>query len=388
MQAANTRDREPARVLVCIGTRPEAIKLAPVIAELRDRRGLEPVVCLTAQHRDLLDQVLDVFTIDPDHDLDLMRSGQGLDQVTADVVMGVSRVIALESPAAVVVQGDTTTAFASALAAFYAGVPVGHVEAGLRTYDPRSPFPEEMNRRLVGSLATWHFAPTERAAAALLREGVDEANVFEVGNTVIDALESVLDVARSRGPVGLSGNGWWPSDERRFVLVTGHRRESFGLGLSNVCEALRRIALDFSAADIVYPVHPNPNVVDPVREMLGDLPNVHLVPPLDYLSFVWLMERAAVIVSDSGGVQEEAPYFGTPVLVTRACTERMEAIEAGVARLVGTNVDSIVREAKRELSYTAPSRVGVSPFGDGKSVGRIVDVLSEYLEGAPALTAT
>lgn len=363
-------------VLTVFGTRPEAIKMAPVVRELRARPGVRPLVCVTAQHRQMLDQVLTTFGIAPDYDLDVMREGQDLAGLTAAVVTGLSPLLDDLRPDAVLVQGDTTTAMAAALAAFYRRIPVGHVEAGLRTGDRYSPFPEEINRRLISAIGTWHFAPTERAAGALRAEGITPAAITVTGNTVIDAL---LTVAGQNG-AGAAPAGDDPGE--RVILVTAHRRENFGEPLEAICRALATLAARRQNLRIIYPVHLNPRVQEPVRRLLGGHPRIDLLPPLGYVQFVQLMRRAEVILTDSGGAQEEAPAFGRPVLVLRSETERPEAIEAGTARLVGTDAATIVAETERLLddpaSYRAMARA-INPFGDGKAARRIVDILLDRL---------
>lgn len=363
------------KVIVGFGTRPEAIKLAPVIKELQSRPGeFRTRIVVTAQHRGMLDQVLDVFGIVPDHDLDVMKPGQTLTDVTARVLAGIEPVLAAERPDIVLVQGDTTSAFVSALAAYYQRVAVGHVEAGLRTEDKYSPYPEEMNRRLVGVLADLHFAPTERARENLLREGVPADRIHVTGNTVIDALHLAL---ASRKPWSV------PALERlhpdsRLLLVTAHRRESFGPGFKRICEALARIVDRNPEVEVIYPVHLNPSVRGPVMSILGNHARIHLIEPLEYLPFVRLMERAHIILTDSGGIQEEAPGLGKPVLVLRDKTERPEAIEAGTARLVGTDVERIVGQTELLLrdddEYARMARA-VNPFGDGRAARRILDAV-------------
>lgn len=358
-------------VLTIFGTRPEAVKLAPVIRELAGRAGVRARVCVTAQHREMLDQVLAIFGIVPDHDLALMRPGQALPDLTARVLTGVSGVLAAERPDVVLVQGDTTTAMAGALAAFYARVPVGHVEAGLRSYDRYSPYPEEINRRIVGTMATWHFAPTARAAEALRREGVPEASIHVTGNTVVDALLATLEAtAPPQWP--------FPRNGRRLLLVTAHRRENFGAPLEGIFGALRALVDRNPDVELAYPVHLNPQVQEPARRILGDHERIHLLPPQDYASFVHLMARSALILTDSGGIQEEAPTLGKPTLVLRRETERPEAITAGTARLVGTNPAVILAETERLLhdpaAYAAMARAS-NPFGDGRAARRIVDLL-------------
>jgi len=367
------------RILSIFGTRPEAIKMASVVKALAGCDEIESRVCVTAQHRQMLDQVLDLFRIVPDHDLDLMKPGQDLTGITCGALTGLKDVIAACKPDCVLVQGDTTTAFAGALAAFYQRIPVGHVEAGLRTGNIYAPWPEEVNRCLVGRIATWHFAPTPQARDNLLREGVRAADVHVTGNTVIDALLEV--VARIRDDAALTADlaQRFPfiDPTRRLVLVTGHRRENFGPGFENICQALGDIARR-GDVQVVYPVHLNPNVQEPVKRLLGELGNVHLIPPQDYLPFVYLMSRAHLIITDSGGVQEEAPSLGKPVLVMRDTTERPEAVDAGTVKLVGTGRARIVAEAitllDDRVAYEAMSRAH-NPYGDGQAAQRICDLL-------------
>jgi UDP-N-acetylglucosamine 2-epimerase (non-hydrolysing) len=365
--------------MFCFGTRPEAIKLAPVIQELvRHPREFELVVLVTAQHRHMLDQVLRVFDIKPDYDLNLMHPGQSLGDVTVAALRGIERVLRRIRPDIVIVQGDTTSALAAALAAFYQRIPVGHVEAGLRTNDRYSPYPEEMNRRLISRLADLHFAPTRFAEENLLREGVPRGRIRVTGNTVVDALKAMLHSnAKSYIPVIDV-----IAARHRVILVTAHRRESFGPGFERICRALRTIVERNPEVDIVYPVHLNPNVRKPVRAVLSGVQRMHLIEPLDYLPFVRLMQRAYLILTDSGGIQEEAPALGKPVLVMRDVTERPEAVEAGTAKLVGTDQDAIVAAAERLLRSAAAYRrmSGVrNPFGDGRSSARIVAVLRRFL---------
>lgn len=364
-------------VLVVLGTRPEAIKLAPVIRALAAEPSLRVCVARTGQHRELVDQVLDVFDLRPDHDLATMTTNQTLPDLTSRLVVALDRLIARAAPQTVLVQGDTTTAFAAALAAFYHRVPVGHVEAGLRTGNRYAPFPEEINRRLISVLSTWHFAPTTRNEAALLAEGIAAADVRVTGNTVIDALQLILQTTCS--PLDeLPGPG------RRLLLVTAHRRESFGAPFAALCRAIRRIADTHPALDICYPVHLNPNVRQPVAQALAGHPRIHLLEPLDYVSFVHLLARADLVLTDSGGVQEEAPALGKPVLVMREVTERPEAIEAGIVELVGTDEERIVRRVNALLNdaaaYAARARP-VSPYGDGRASARIVAFLRTRLLG-------
>ena len=365
------------KVLVCFGTRPEAIKLAPLVKEFFKRPAFSTRVCVTAQHREMLDQVLELFEIRPDHDLNLMSPGQTLEELTRAILRSVTEVLLAEKPELVVVQGDTTTAFAAGLAAFYQAIEVVHVEAGLRTKDKHAPFPEEMNRKMVSCLADWHFAPTERAREALLREDYPAERVFAVGNTVIDALTEVVERTRQRD-AEIRSSVPMIDCNRRLLLITGHRRENFGEGFRNICGAVRRIAQNNPDMEIVYPVHLNPAVQKPVKSTLGGLGNVHLIPPQDYLRFVWLLDRSAIVLTDSGGVQEEAPSLGKPVLVMRKATERPEAVEAGVAKLVGTDPELIVSAVQTLIDdaeeYRKMSR-SQNPYGDGTSSGRIVDIL-------------
>lgn len=370
------------RVLSVFGTRPEAIKMAPVVRAVATTPGLEGRVCVTAQHRDMLDPVLDLFGIHPDHDLDLMRPGQDLTDLTARVLLGVRDVLAVEKPDVVLVHGDTTTTFAAALAAFYARVPVGHVEAGLRTGDLAAPFPEEANRVLADRLCRHFFAPTDRSRDNLLAEGVPADRVHVTGNTVIDALLLVRDRVAAR-PLDSFGDVFGSAagvvaGEGPLVLVTGHRRESFGQGFLDICTSIAKLAARFPHVAFVYPVHLNPNVQRPVREHLSGLSNVHLLAPLDYAPFVRLMDRCTLVLTDSGGIQEEAPGLGKPVLVMRDVTERPEGVEAGTVALVGTDPVRIIDGVSRLLTdpehYGAMSRA-TNPYGDGRAAARIVDVL-------------
>jgi UDP-N-acetylglucosamine 2-epimerase (non-hydrolysing) len=361
-------------VLTIFGTRPEAVKLAPVIKELERHPGFASRVCVTAQHREMLDPFLKLFEIVPDYDLNVMQPRQSLFDVTSRVLLGLEGVLKEEKPDVVLVQGDTTTAFAGALAAFYTKKKIGHVEAGLRTKDRYNPFPEEINRRLVTHLADLHFAPTERARANLLAEGIRDEMVFVTGNTVIDSL--LMTLGRTKGqdhlPDVLDDPG------RKLILVTAHRRESFGTGLANITQALREIAARADDVEIVYPVHLNPNVRSAVEGALRGVARVHLIEPVDYVAFVHLMERAFLILTDSGGIQEEAPSLNKPVLVMREVTERPEAVEAGAAKLVGTSSGTIVEETLRLLrdgeEYDRMAKAG-NPFGDGHAAERIVRAL-------------
>lgn len=368
------------KTLIVIGTRPEAIKMAPVIGELRRRPAFDVSVCLTSQHRELLDQVIALFDIPVDHDLDLMTSDQTLGDVTSRVLLGMEGVLEDVAPDVVLTQGDTTTSFAAALAAYYRRIRVGHVEAGLRTFDKYSPFPEEINRRLGDALADYHYAPTPKARDNLLAEGISGSHVVVTGNTVIDAL---LDVAerpyRFTDPL-LDGVG----RERPLLLVTAHRRESFGDPFIEMCTAMRLLAERNGGLDIVYPVHPNPNVRKAVDGVLAGQERIHLIEPLEYLPFVHLLKKAAIVLTDSGGVQEEAPSLGKPVLVMREVTERPEAVEAGTAMLVGTSCERIVDAVQHLLddtsAYDAMAKA-VNPYGDGLASGRIADHLEKVWEG-------
>jgi UDP-N-acetylglucosamine 2-epimerase (non-hydrolysing) len=367
-------------VYLVFGTRPEAIKMAPVVAALRARPELRTTVCVTGQHRQMLDDVLSTFGIVPDHDLAVMRPNQSLSDVMAAVLTGLDARLAADKPDVVLVQGDTTTSTAAALAAFHRGAMVGHVEAGLRTGNLSSPWPEEANRRLTAVVASRHYAPTPRARDALLAEGHAPASVLMTGNTVIDALLATAHKVRADGDLAsaLDAEFCFLDRAKRLVLVTGHRRESFGEGFRSMCRAMRRIAAR-PDVQICYPVHLNPNVKGPVHDLLGGLANVSLIEPQNYVRFVYLMTRAHLILTDSGGVQEEAPSLGKPVLVMRDTSERMEAVEAGVARLVTTDEERIVAEAVRLLddpaSYAAMA-TGANPFGDGLASQRIAQDLA------------
>ena len=377
--------KQAKKVMLVFGTRPEAIKMAPLVHRLKEQpENFDVQVCVTAQHRQMLDQVLRVFEIVPDIDLDVMRPGQDLFDVTANVLQGMKGVFAKNRPDAVLVHGDTTTTLATAMAGFYAGVPVGHVEAGLRTHNIYAPFPEEFNRQVTSKIARWHFAPTALSRSNLMAESVDEQNITVTGNTVIDALHWVLnrienDEARQSSLTAQLNQALafnWKSD--RFVLITGHRRENFGDGFLQICKALSELAHRFEDVQFVYPVHLNPNVQAPVRSILADLANVHLIEPLDYEPFVYLLKHSHIVLTDSGGIQEEAPSLGKPVLVMRDVTERPEAVEAGTVELVGADKDRIVAGVSRllgdESHYLKMSRAH-NPYGDGKSCDRIIGVL-------------
>lgn len=367
------------KILFIFGTRPEAIKLCPVLLYMKQHLpAFDTRVCVTAQHRGLLDQVLAAFDVTPDHDLDVMLPGQTLFQSTSRILAALEPVLLDEQPAMIFVQGDTTTTFCGALAGFYRGVPVAHVEAGLRTWDMRQPFPEEMNRVLTTRLTALHLPPTEGSAANLRRDGVPDAQIFVTGNTCIDALLAIKNKIE-RGEVDVPR--WdFLDPAKKMILVTGHRRESFGGGFERICEALQRLAAR-EDVELVYPVHPNPNVREPVERLLGSRGNVHLIDPQDYVPFVDLMRRSYLILTDSGGVQEEAPSLGKPVLVMREKTERPEAVEAGTSRLVGTDVERIVSEAALLLNdaaeYDRRSHIH-NPYGDGRASERIVAAVRGY----------
>lgn len=350
--------------------------MAPVVKSLAASRTFATRVCVTAQHRQMLDQALSLFGIRPDYDLNVMKPNQSLDQIAASVLTGVGSVLDEVEPDVVLVHGDTSTGLAATLAAYHRRIHVGHVEAGLRTGDLLAPWPEEGNRRVVGALATWHFAPTLTAKANLLREGISESNVVVTGNTVIDALLSAVRRIREEPALNARLAAQFPflRANRRQILVTGHRRENFGDGLRSVCSALERLSLR-EDVQIVYPVHPNPNVLNPVKERLAGISKIHLIDPVDYLPFVYLMSRASVILTDSGGVQEEAPSLGVPVLVMRDVTERPEAVEAGTAVLVGTSAERIVQGVTRALAAPTNGHIIKNPYGDGKASRRIVEFL-------------
>jgi UDP-N-acetylglucosamine 2-epimerase (non-hydrolysing) len=374
------------RVLVVMGTRPEAIKLAPVVRTLHASERFEVGVCATAQHRQMLDQVLDVFEMRPTHDLNIMQAGQDLYDVTARVVVGLREVFARDRCDMILVQGDTTTVFAGSLAAYYAGVTVGHVEAGLRTRDKRNPFPEEINRRLTSVLTDLHFAPTTRARDNLLAENVFPETIHVTGNTVVDALLWALEKTQRNTYAEVEDIKAVVQErigDQRIVLITAHRRESFGQPFRDMCGAMRTIATQYPDTHLVYPVHLNPNVLQPVHEVLDGVPNVHLIPPLSYLAFVWLMNRSHLILTDSGGIQEEAPSLGKPVLVMRETTERPEGIQAGTSILVGRDPRKIVSTAETFLSdeklYRRVAQLA-NPYGDGRASLRITETIGEYFD--------
>lgn len=369
--------------LIIFGTRPEAIKMAPLVKEFQKHpETFETKVCITAQHREMLDQVLAFFDINPDFDLDLMKPNQNLYTLTSDIVTSLKPVLEEFKPDFVYVHGDTTTTMASSIAAFYSGAQVCHVEAGLRTFNLKSPFPEEMNRSVTGVLANWHFAPTETSKTNLIRENKAEESIEVTGNTVIDALLYSVEKVNETGykDSEIKQLMTLVDGSKRLILVTGHRRENHGQGFINICEALKSLALENKDCQIIYPVHLNPNVQKPVYELLSNIDNVHLIAPLSYPAFVWLMEKTYLIITDSGGVQEEAPSLGKPVLVMRDTTERPEAVEAGTVLLVGTDKDKIIRETTKLLNekkaYEAMGKLH-NPYGDGKACERIVKHIAQ-----------
>lgn len=370
------KNSQMKKIVVIFGTRPEAIKLCPVVLALKNNPAFDCMVCVTGQHREMLQQVLDVFGVVPDKDLALMQPNQTLGGLTSRAIAAIDEYLAQEMPDIVMVQGDTTTVLAGTLAAFYHHIPVAHVEAGLRTWNMESPWPEEANRVLTTRLAKWHFCPTENNKNNLVKEGIAEKDLYITGNTVIDALMIAREKVQSNPPKieGLELN-----PNRRMVLITGHRRENFGGGFENICSAIKRLAIDYPDVDFVYPVHLNPNVREPVNRILGNnLNNVKLIEPQSYLPFVWLMNNAYLILTDSGGVQEEAPSLGKPVLVMRDTTERPEAVDAGTVKLIGTEAEDIYREASKLLSDPneySKMAAAVNPYGDGNAVERICRVL-------------
>ena len=378
--------------MLVFGTRPEAIKMVPLVKEFqKNTTDFETIVCVTGQHREMLDQVLQIFDIIPDYDLAIMKQGQDLYDVTARVLVGMRDVLKTVQPDIVLVHGDTTTSTAAALAAFYQQIPVGHVEAGLRTYNIYSPWPEEMNRQMTGRLATYHFAPTALSKQHLLQEGVKEESIVVTGNTVIDALYMVVDKIKQDCSLNEDLQGILKTvgydvtrlqDGKKLVLITGHRRENFGDGFISMCQAIKTLSEKYPEVDFVYPMHLNPNVRKPIHEVFGDdlsvLDNMFFIEPLEYLSFVYLMEKASIVLTDSGGIQEEAPGLGKPVLVMRDTTERPEALEAGTVKLVGTEYDRIINEVSTLLEnkdYYEKMSQAVNPYGDGLACSRIVDYL-------------
>ena len=372
------------KILLVFGTRPEAIKMAPLVKALqKDTEHFETRVCVTAQHRQMLDQVLEVFGITPEYDLNIMAPNQDLYDITAKVLLGLREVLKDFRPDTVLVHGDTTTSMAASLAAFYMQIPVGHVEAGLRTYNMLSPWPEEMNRQVTDRICTYYFAPTEQSRANLLQENIDAKKIFITGNTVIDALLMAVDIISTPAGVKekmakeLQEKGYTVGD-REYILVTGHRRENFGDGFLHICKAIKELAALHPEMDIVYPVHLNPNVQKPVYELLSGLSNVYLISPLDYLPFIYAMQHSTLLLTDSGGVQEEAPSLGKPVLVMRDTTERPEAVEAGTVKLVGTDAEAIVSNVTALLQdkemYKRMSETH-NPYGDGQACERIIAAL-------------
>ncbi|WP_444922765.1 non-hydrolyzing UDP-N-acetylglucosamine 2-epimerase [Microbulbifer sp. DLAB2-AF] len=368
------------KVLIIFGTRPEAIKMAPLVREFSKNKGIECKVCVTAQHRLMLDQVLDVFEIRPDWDLDIMKHGQDLTDITGGILLGLRSILKEWKPDVVMVHGDTTTTLAASLACYYEKIPVGHVEAGLRTGNIYSPWPEEMNRRLTGAIATLHFAPTLKAKENLLSEGVADKAIKITGNTVVDALYEAISIIKSNPEIEneFLKKFSFIDANKKIILVTGHRRENFGLGFENICSALKEIAASNPDILIVYPVHLNPNVQEPVGRILSGLSNVLLIEPLEYLPFIYLMSHSFLILTDSGGIQEEAPSLGKPVLVMRDTTERPEAVSAGTVKLVGTNSHSIMSEVMKLIDdnelYRRMSEAH-NPYGDGKACSRIVSLI-------------
>ena len=365
------------KILSIFGTRPEAIKMAPVVKALQNDPRFESRLCVTAQHREMLDQVLGLFELTPHHDLNIMAPGQDLYDITSRILLGLKEVLKEEKPDMVLVHGDTTTTLSASLAAFYQKVPIGHVEAGLRTGNMLSPWPEEANRTLTGRLASVHFAPTNTARDALLAEGISQQKITVTGNTVIDALLWVKERIEADQSLQADLKGQLPyGTERPLVLITGHRRESFGGGFERICQAIAELAAQHPDKEFVYPVHLNPNVQEPVKRLLSGLGNVHLIPPQDYLPFVWLMMNARIILTDSGGIQEEAPSLGKPVLVMRDTTERPDAVSAGTVKLVGTRSEDIFTEAHRlltdEAAWHTMSRAH-NPYGDGTAARQIAE---------------
>ena len=378
------------RVMLVFGTRPEAIKMAPLVQEFRKHPDqYETLVCVTGQHREMLDQVLNIFGIVPNYDLNIMKPGQDLYDVTARILSGMRDILTRTQPDVLLVHGDTTTSMAVALAAFYQQIPVGHVEAGLRTHNIYSPWPEEMNRQITGRIATYHFSPTPLSRENLLREGIDKSRILVTGNTVIDALYAVVNKIKDDVPLQLSlgkelkaagyDTGRLVTEEgRRLVLITGHRRENFGDGFLHICRAIKMLSEKYPDVDFVYPMHLNPNVRKPIKDIFGEncQSNLFFIEPLEYLSFVYLMEKSHIVLTDSGGIQEEAPGLGKPVLVMRDTTERPEALEAGTVKLVGTDYDKIVSEVSSlldDVQYYEKMSQAVNPYGDGKACERIVN---------------
>lgn len=383
------------KVLFVFGTRPEAIKMAPLVKELQKRsKQFTTVVCVTGQHRQMLDQVLDIFEIVPDYDLNIMMQNQDLYDVTSKILIGMREVLREVKPDIVLVHGDTTTSTAAALSAFYQQIPVGHIEAGLRTHNIYSPWPEEMNRQITGRIATYHFTPTALSKENLLRENIDGSKIYLTGNTVIDALYLVIDKIKDNKSLAVQLQDALKiagynivdqlSDHKKLVLITGHRRENFGIGFINICKAIQYLSTKYPDVDFVYPMHLNPNVRKPIQEIFGKNPNenrnMFFIEPLEYLSFVYMMSKCSIVLTDSGGIQEEAPSLGKPVLVMRDTTERPEALEAGTVKLVGTDYNRIIDEVSALLDneeYYQSMSGAINPYGDGLSCKRIADVLSQ-----------
>lgn len=367
------------KILVCFGTRPEAIKMAPVIHELKKQK-LNFKVCVTAQHREMLDQVLEFFKIIPDYDLDLMKPNQALSELSAEILRSIDIVLQKSMPYLVLVHGDTTSSSMVALAAFHRGIKVGHIEAGLRTYNKKAPYPEEVNRQLTARIADFHFAPTSIANSNLLKEQIPKEYIYVTGNTVVDALGWAI---KKMGYKPLSEEiqkiKSLLNPNNKLILVTGHRRENFGEGFIHICEALLELS-ERKDVELIYPVHLNPNVTGPVQKLLSQKMNIHLIPPVSYPTMLWLMQECSLIISDSGGIQEEAPTFKKPVLVTREVSERMEGLEAGFSFLVGTNKNKIIAEAVRLLNHPPNFKDIANPYGDGKAAFRIVEYLKNSIE--------
>lgn len=386
------------KILIVFGTRPEAIKMAPLIIRFQESESFTTLVCVTAQHREMLDQVLEIFSIKPDYDLNVMQTGQDLYDLTARILIGMRKILKEADPDIVLVHGDTTTSFATSLAAFYQQIPVAHVEAGLRTHQIYSPWPEEINRQLTSRIANYHFAPTLLSKQNLIEEGVKEDRIFVTGNTVIDSLYEIVEKIKTSNylksqivehlnsdHIQLNLIESWAKSDRKLILITGHRRENFGKGFINICKAIKELAIKYPEADFVYPMHLNPNVKNAVQEVFGlikhkkkpKINNVYFIAPLDYIPFVYLMNLSYLILTDSGGIQEEAPALGKPVLVMRDTTERPEAVNAGTVRLVGTSTDMIIAEVSslidNENVYKAMAKAN-NPYGDGKASSRIVEV--------------
>ncbi len=375
------------KILIIFGTRPEAIKMAPLVKLFQEENNIITKVCVTAQHREMLDQVLDIFDIKPDYDLNLMKKSQDLYDITSSVLLGIKDVLKNETPDYVLVHGDTTTSMCASLSSFYEKIPICHIEAGLRTNNILSPWPEEMNRQITARLATYHFAPTQESKQNLINEGITDKNIIVTGNTVIDALLYISNKIKNDNKIEkkieekLIQSGMKTVFKRKTILVTGHRRENLGKGFVNICKALKYIAESNESVDIVYPVHLNPNVYNTIHKMLSRSKNIYLIKPVEYLPFVYLMQKSHFIITDSGGIQEEAPSLGKPVLVTRDTTERPEAIKSGTVKLVGTNTEKIIREAQNLLNNQVDYKKMSSahnPYGDGKSSKKIIKFFKKF----------